>query len=202
MTCSSTGHKLGGTNGVYLRGTTYTFAVQGFAAATTIPAGSSTVQATACAVPAMADWNGDGVNDLLVGDKTDATTGKVRVYLNQGTNTAPVFSTFTYAQTTTGDLTVAATGCLGAFPRMVDWNGDGKKDLLVGLADGRIEFFPNVGSNTAPVFGTPSYVQVGAAGAKADLNVGTEPPSTLSIGMTTAGPTWSWAGSMAGSTST
>ena len=40
----------------------------------------------------------------------------------------------------------------------VDWNGDGKKDLICGQYDyGRIRFYPNVGTNSAPVF-TYSHV--------------------------------------------
>jgi hypothetical protein len=38
-------------------------------------------------------------------------------------------------------------------PYAYDWNGDGKKDLLVGqFVDGLIRFYPNVGTNYEPVF--------------------------------------------------
>ncbi|MCK5116606.1 MAG: hypothetical protein KAR44_08385 [Candidatus Aegiribacteria sp.] len=40
-----------------------------------------------------------------------------------------------------------------AAPLAVDWNGDGKKDLIIGqFAYGRIRFYPNVGTNSTPVF--------------------------------------------------
>jgi hypothetical protein len=61
-------------------------------------------------VPSLADWNGDGLLDLIVGERTADGEGKVRVYLNQGTSEVPVFGEFFYAQTATGDLAVPAGG--------------------------------------------------------------------------------------------
>ena len=46
-----------------------------------------------------------------------------------------------------------------AAPLAVDWNGDGKKDLICGQFDyGRIRFYPNVGTNSAPVFNEYDYL--------------------------------------------
>ena len=42
-------------------------------------------------VPRACDWNNDGKKDLLVGQFRD---GAIRLYLNQGTDTAPVFEDF------------------------------------------------------------------------------------------------------------
>jgi hypothetical protein len=39
-------------------------------------------------VPCVSDWNGDGKKDLLVGRFMG---GEVRLYINQGTDEAPVF---------------------------------------------------------------------------------------------------------------
>ncbi len=42
----------------------------------------------------------------------------------------------------------------GVAPNVVDWNGDGKKDLLLGsFYYGNIYVFENSGTNEAPVFG-------------------------------------------------
>jgi hypothetical protein len=46
-------------------------------------------------VPWVADWNADGKKDLIVGQFAG---GKVRLYLNQGADTAPVFKDFTCLQ--------------------------------------------------------------------------------------------------------
>ena len=44
-------------------------------------------------VPCVTDWNGDGKKDLIVGQFSD---GKIRLYLNRGRDSAPVFKDFRY----------------------------------------------------------------------------------------------------------
>lgn len=47
-----------------------------------------------------------------------------------------------------------------ASPFVVDWDGDGRQDLLLGQYDGgRIRFYPNTNTNFDPVFTTFSYLQ-------------------------------------------
>lgn len=45
------------------------------------------------AAPHIADWNGDGKNDLLVGQFGE---GKLRIYLNEGTANEPKYTTYSY----------------------------------------------------------------------------------------------------------
>jgi hypothetical protein len=51
-----------------------------------------------------------------------------------------------------------------ASPFVVDWDGDGRQDLLLGQYDGgRIRFYPNTNTNHDPVFTTFSYLQADGA---------------------------------------
>jgi len=122
-------------------------------------------------VPSLADFNDDGLADLIVGEKTASDEGKVRVYLNNGTNVEPAYGAFFYAQSGGADLTVVASGCLGVFPRMFDWDRDGLPDLVLGLADGTIRVARNENTAADPQFGPAVPLQVGPAGDKSELNV-------------------------------
>ncbi|MBM3314413.1 hypothetical protein FJY71_01030 [candidate division WOR-3 bacterium] len=47
-----------------------------------------------------------------------------------------------------------------ASPFMVDWDGDGKQDLLLGQYNyGKVRFYPNVGTNFDPVFADYTFLQ-------------------------------------------
>jgi hypothetical protein len=52
--------------------------------------------------PFMVDWNGDGLNDLIVGQ---FTSGKVSFFENTGTNTDPVFAAGVFLQADGVDIT-------------------------------------------------------------------------------------------------
>ncbi|MBM4091986.1 MAG: VCBS repeat-containing protein, partial [Planctomycetes bacterium] len=143
-----------------------------FQSSVEVLANSQPIDADDYSVPSLADWNSDGRLDLLVGLKTSAGEGKVRVYLNAGTNEAPQYGTFSYAQQAGADLVVSGAGCMGMYPRLSDWDGDGRKDLVVGLASGGIQVFPNIGTAADPRFGAPGDVMVGEPGSKQPINVG------------------------------
>jgi len=156
---------LGGRNGL-------SFAIPTFAAPSSVQAAGGDLMVDGYAVPSLADWNSDGLTDLIVGEKTAAGTGKIRVFLNSGTNTDPVYDSFLFAQGNEGDVSVPAIGCLGVFPRIFDWDQDGKQDLVLGLADGTIQVLLNENTATEPRFGTPTLVQVGPPDGKATCDVG------------------------------
>jgi len=58
-----------------------------------------------------------------------------------------------------------------AAPCVVDWDGDGLKDLVLGqFASGNIRFYKNEGTNSAPVFN--SYTLINADGSPITLPYG------------------------------
>ena len=51
-------------------------------------------------------------------------------------------------------------------PHVVDWNADGKKDLLVGEFYGNVFLYVNSGTDTNPVFGAGTKLQAGGSEIK------------------------------------
>jgi hypothetical protein len=96
------------------------------------------------ATPVASDWNEDGRKDLLIGNYD----GNIFVYLNEGTDSSPVFNSAYLLQAGGVDFDIGTR----AAPRIVDWNRDGLKDLLVGEVEGYVYFLNNEGTNKAPVF--------------------------------------------------
>ena len=115
-------------------------------------------------IPSFEDWNNDLLKDLIVGQGSPSPA-KVRVYLNVGTEADPQFDSFFYAQANGADLTCPSSGCLGCFPRVVYWDEDDRKDLLVGQSDGNVKVFLNVGTDEAPTFDSGALLKVGSGDA-------------------------------------
>jgi len=87
----------------------------------------------------MADWDGDNLKDLLVGhDNT------IIFYKNVGTRSTPSFQAPTLIKISKGAFPSRPS------PYVIDWDGDGKKDLLVGSESHRIYFYRNIGTNKKP----------------------------------------------------
>ena len=178
-------HLLGGRDGL-------SFAIPTFAAPTTLQAAGADLKVDGYSVPSLADWNNDGLTDLVVGEKTAAGTGKVRVYLNSGTNADPVYGSFVFAQGAGGDLSVPASGCLGVFPRVFDWNGDGKQDLVWGLADGTLQVTLNENTAAEPRFGAPRSCRLVRRTRSRRAMSENERPLISWIGTTMAAWIWCW----------
>ncbi|MBI4849462.1 MAG: VCBS repeat-containing protein [Nitrospirae bacterium] len=98
------------------------------------------------------DWDNDGRHDLLVGD----TNGNVQVFLNTNSNSDPVLSGGNFIQA--GGVDLKAEG--RAAPDVDDWNGDGKKDLIIGNREGNIQIYINKGTDPEPVFDSSYLLQV------------------------------------------
>ena len=68
------------------------------------------------------DWDEDGDLDLLVGERD----GYIVLYENIGSTTDPILTSLGRIQDGSNDLYYD----LNATPCIVDWNLDGKKDIL------------------------------------------------------------------------
>lgn len=104
------------------------------------------------------DWNSDGAKDLVTGEYY----GHIHVYLNTGTDAAPVFN---YGAM--GYFIVPVDGSswsAGAQskPDVVDWNNDGKLDVLCGGVDGNVHLLINTSAGTDPSFSTAALIADGA----------------------------------------
>ena len=74
--------------------------------------------------------------------------GNIEIYINAGTDPAPILDKPYLLQVDGRDFDIGSRSA----PRMVDWNKDGLKDLLVGEMEGHVYFLKNRGTNSAPVF--------------------------------------------------
>ncbi len=102
------------------------------------------------------DWNGDGLVDLVVGEHY----GHIFWWPNVGTRQKPEFRFCKFVKNQDGQPLDAG---LGAAVKVVDWDADGSKDLLVGAHWNRLLFYRNIGSNKDRVFEFRGPVQLDGA---------------------------------------
>ena len=114
-----------------------------FAAGVANPFGLASVGSTDSA-PVFADLDRDGDLDLVVG----RYYGGLAYLENTGDATAPAFAERTGAANPFDGLDVAYY----ARPALADFDRDGDLDLVSGTEAGRLRYFQNVGSATAPSF--------------------------------------------------
>ena len=88
------------------------------------------------AAPALADLDGDGDLDMIVGE----ASGELNLFRNVGTKSAPRFELVsdTFQQIDTGRRST---------PAFADMDGDGKPDMLLGSENGGVQLWRNVGAH-------------------------------------------------------
>ena len=116
--------------------------------------GSGTFDAGSYSVPWVTDWNNDGKKDVICGE----SGGKVWLLINTGTNAQPAFATKSYIPDGTGNLDPGGV----VSPCVFDFNGDGKKDLMIGETYGNLFYYENKGTDAAPLFNGYMNVFIGA----------------------------------------
>jgi DNA-binding beta-propeller fold protein YncE len=129
------------------------------------------------AAPFAVDFDNDGLTDLLVGDATGELTLYKKALSAEG------------AEYFAAGETLALPLVPGATPFAADWDDDGRKDLLVGAADGTVTLFLNTGSEEAPAFDGGTLLQaagapiaVGAAAAVAVIDIDGDGDKDLAVG--------------------
>jgi VCBS repeat protein len=100
------------------------------------------------------DWDGDGRADLVVGD----TDGFVWLFRNTTDALFPVFAPGERLRAAGAPIKVYGEepeARLAGYARVdvADWNGDGRKDLVVADGRGWVWVFLNVGTDARPVLG-------------------------------------------------
>lgn len=136
--------------------------------ATNLYAGTALMDAGDYAIPCVADWNGDGRKDLLVGYRY---ADKIAVFLNIGTDTQPVLTNSYNLQAGGADIYVfgGSGGCGAPAPWVCDYDRDGRRDLLVGSGlSGTVYFFANTNTDAQPLLAPGVLLLLGGG----SLNVG------------------------------
>ena len=124
--------------------------------------------------PSMWDWNEDGKIDLIIGEGS-YSANNIHLAINEGSNGSPRFNESNRHVIAYGDGREQLT------PAVVDYNGDGRPDLLVGARDGKVGVYlqgsepwqPGVElpfSSFLSVGGKPLSVRGVATVAAGDLN--------------------------------
>lgn len=118
------------------------------------------------ASPFPVDWDNDGREDLLVGDGI----GFLSLYRNLGTAGTPVFDEGRYLVCGSKEIDLGEDAC----PVVVDWDGDGRKDLLCGSGTGQVLLFRNRGEDGQPEL-EPARVVFDTAPDPGELSSGAAP---------------------------
>lgn len=107
--------------------------------------------------PFLYDWFGTGNLDLIMGDGS-YSANSVFLFKNQGNRDQPTFNEAAMAKIIPG------MGREHLTPQVVDWNNDGKPDIICGERTGHVSVFLNTSADTkqaVPTFDQGSWIKLG-----------------------------------------
>ncbi|NYT26823.1 MAG: VCBS repeat-containing protein [Candidatus Thiodubiliella endoseptemdiera] len=118
-------------------------------------------------VPILADIDGDGDLDLVVGEND----GTLKYYQNTGTTSNPAY------EAKTGDDNPFNSINVGIYsgPTLADIDGDGDLDLVMGEAYGTLKYYQNTGTTSNPAY----EVKTGGSNPFNSIDVGDFSKPTL-----------------------
>jgi hypothetical protein len=100
----------------------------------------------------IADYDGDGLVDILIGH-TSPTKHDIVVYKNIGTKTEPKFDK-------PKPIELPEPKMSRPSPFLIDWDKDGVNDMLCGTDKPKIYFFKNNGTNKEPKYETGKEIKL------------------------------------------
>lgn len=111
---------------------------------------------------AAVDWDDDGDLDLVLG----SFEGNFYLRLNEGSAREPAFATESILLERDGEpLQIEGRD---AIPKIVDWDGDGRFDILTGSGEGGAYWLHNIGKKGAPQFADPEEIVAPSGGKGTD----------------------------------
>lgn len=139
---------------IYLLQNNGTTAQPSYAMPVLLEAGGKLIDTFGCPSPCFADFDGDGDGDLICGEFLDRFT----YFENVGTRTEPRYTPGRRFSVQGKPLTMDLQMIV---PVGMDWNKDGRVDLIVGDEDGRVALIENTGkfAHSLPQFLPPKYFQ-------------------------------------------